>query len=165
MDGQTLNLGNLLLSGGSWHNIPGHDPGSFITAALAAMSEPGWPDRRSLAATMLAREATAATAVGGGIAFPHTLADHEASDLEPFVAVAYPRFRVPWSAPDGLPVYAAFLIWCTDRHDHLRILSSLARLCANPAFRSALADEADIQRLAGFMGPAGTIGSDPSAIL
>jgi len=147
MKGNQIDLAAMLSRGGSWHNIPGKDASAFISAALLAMSGPGWPDRQFLAESMISREKASPTAMGGGLAFPHPLADGPALTGEPFVALAYPRFPVPWGASDGVPVRAAFFVVCGDRHLHLLALSALAKHCARSEVRAALMDEAPVSEL------------------
>ena len=126
--GSQIDLAALLARGNSWHNIPGRDSADFINAALLAMSEPGLPDRRFLAESIIKREQASSTAMGNGLAFPHPLAS--ACDLigESFVAVTYPRFPILWGVPAGIPVRAAFFVVCGDRHEHLLTLSAFAKL-------------------------------------
>jgi PTS system nitrogen regulatory IIA component len=147
MKTNSIDLAAMLSRGNSWHNIPGKDSSSFISAALLAMSEPGMPDRRFLADGMIGREKSSSTAMGGGLAFPHPLATGADLVGESFVAVVYPRFPVPWDAPDGLPVRAAFFVVCGDRHDHLLTLSALAKLCSRIEIKGALLDEAPVSEL------------------
>lgn len=153
LQGTQVELSDLLLRGGSWHNIPGKDAADFIIAALTAMSEPGQPDRRILVAPMIAREAASPTALGDALAFPHPLADGLGMGVEPFVAIAYPRFPVAWGAPDGIPVRAAFFVVCSDRHNHLLTLSALAKHCSREEVRTALMEEATASELATLMVP------------
>ena len=151
MSGKLIDLSLMLTCGGSWHNIPGKDPSSFIAAALKAMSEPGQPDRQYLTEAMIGREKDSPTAMGDSLAFPHPLADGLGILGEPFVAVAYPRFPVPWGAPDGLSVRAAFFVVCGDRHFHLLTLAALAKHCSRNEVRAALMDEAPVSELITLM--------------
>jgi mannitol/fructose-specific phosphotransferase system IIA component len=142
-----IDLPAMLVRGGSWHNVSGKDPSSFITAALMAMRELGQPDRLYLAEAMIGREKASPTAMGDGLAFPHPIADVPTLVGDPFVAVAYPRFPVPWGAPDGMPVMAAFFVVCGDRNYHLLTLSALAKQCSRNELKAALMDEAPISEL------------------
>jgi PTS system nitrogen regulatory IIA component len=151
LHGKQMDLSDMLFRGGSWHNIPGKDAADFITAALTAMSEPGQADRRFLATPMIAREAASPTAMGDALAFPHPLADGLGIVDEPFVAIAYPRFPVAWGAPDGIPVRAAFFVVCSDRHNHLLALSTLAKHCSRKEVQVALMEEASVSELVELM--------------
>jgi len=151
MKSHKIDLLAMLARGGSWHNIPGSDAAGFINAALMAMSDSGPQDRRHLAEAMIRREAASSTSMGEGLAFPHPLAEGLAQVEESFIAVAYPRFPVPWGASDGIPVKAAFLVVCNDRHNHLLALSALAKLCSRNEVKAALMDEAPVSELITLM--------------
>jgi PTS system nitrogen regulatory IIA component len=146
-----VDLSAVLACGGSWHNIPGKSPSDFIFEALHAMSEPGRPNRQHLIEAMVEREKASSTALGVGLAFPHPLIDSLGMIGEPFVAVAYPRFPIPWGASDGIPVRAAFFVVCGDRHIHLLTLSTLAKHCSRNEVKAALMDEAPISELIELM--------------
>ncbi|MFH2114063.1 MAG: PTS sugar transporter subunit IIA [Spirochaetota bacterium] len=115
------------------------------------MSDPGQPDHQFLVESMIGREKASPTAIGGGLAFPHPLADGFGMVGEPFIAVAYPRFSVAWGAPDGIPVRAAFFVVCNDRHYHLLALSALAKQCSRTEVRAALMEEAPVSELIALM--------------
>jgi nitrogen PTS system EIIA component len=146
-----VDLTKMLSLGGSWHNIPGKDAASFITAALQAMSEPGKTDRVQLAAAIISRETTSSTALGDGLAFPHPLSEGFTFVGEPFVAVAYPRFPVLWDATSGVLVKTIFFVVCANRNQHLLTLSELAKQCSRREVKAALRDEAPVKELIELM--------------
>lgn len=148
-----VDLSAMLIRGGSWHNVPGMDPSTFIQNALLAMDEAGISGRISLTEAIIGREKNSPTAMGGGLAFPHPLTRGSETPAESFIAVVYPRFPVPWGASDSVPVHAAFFIICDDRHYHLLALSALAKHCSRNEVKSALMDEAPVSELISLMYP------------
>lgn len=98
------------------------------------------PERsRNTALRLLARrEALGSTAVGHGIAIPHTR-----SLIVPRVQMAYGRLTtpLPWDAPDGRPVRHVFLILAPPvevSNQYLQTLGQVARLARLPDFRASL---------------------------
>jgi fructose PTS system EIIBC or EIIC component len=93
-------------------------------------------DADVLAADALAREATAATGLPGGIAVPHCRSAAVAQASLAFARLSPP---VAFGAPDG-PADLAFLV-ATPEHgdaDHLTLLTALARALAGPRLVPAL---------------------------
>src|SRR4051794_37078002 len=93
-------------------------------------------DVAQLAEDALAREATAATGLNGGIAIPHC---RSAGVDTPTLAFARLEPPVDFGAKDG-PADLAFLIAAPagGDADHLTILTKLARALVKPAFTDAL---------------------------
>lgn len=124
------------------------------SAALAAIagllvSGGGGTDAPRLLAELMAREAMASTGIGEGVAVPHSLSD---SILDTSMAVARLARPIDFDSIDGEPVDLVFLL--TGPHGsatHLQILSKLARLLHDPAFRKAARDAPDGKSLAKLM--------------
>ena len=109
-------------------------------AALAAVTEllvsgGGGTDAPRLLSEILARESLASTGIGEGVAVPHALAD----DIrETAMAVARLAKPIDFDAVDGEPVDLLFLlVGPKGTTAHLQLLSKLARLLHDPAFRKA----------------------------
>jgi PTS system fructose-specific IIC component len=123
----------------------GADKHDVIRGLAALLDEAGRTDDvQQLVDDALAREATSATGLPGGIAIPHcrtTAVD------EPTLAFARLEPRVEFCAKDG-PADLAFLITAPAGGDatHLQLLTQLARALVKPAFTDALrAAETDEQ--------------------
>lgn len=107
-----------------------------LTAALSErLGRPG--DAARFSEAVLAREETAGTGVGDGVAFPHA----EAEGLtEPALAFGRSKAGLDFDAPDGDPARLVFLL-LTPRSDYegsLRLLAGMARLLARPQVRAKL---------------------------
>jgi PTS system nitrogen regulatory IIA component len=107
----------------------------------------GLPPAR-VTASLVAREKLGSTGLGQGIAIPHGRIPQLADAVGAFVRLAHP---IAFDAPDGKPVDQLFVLLvpehATDRH--LQLLSELAQMFSDRAFRARLSDArgaADIER-------------------
>ncbi len=96
-----------------------------------------------LVSALVEREQQGSTAIGSGVAVPHSRL--EFADRE---RLAYGRLASPldWGAPDGLPVRHVFLILAPPvavSNRHLQILAAVARLVRDDGVRERLAGVAD----------------------
>src|SRR3954466_9359050 len=115
----------------------GSDKAEVIHALAAQVAEAGrTQDAAQLARDALAREATSATGLPGGIAIPHC---RTAAVEVPTLAFARLSPPTDFGAKDG-PADLAFLIAAPAEGDatHLTILTKLARALVKPAFTDAL---------------------------
>ena len=90
-----------------------------------------------VAASLAAREKLGSTGLGQGIAIPHGRI-HGLRDAQG--AFARLRKPVPFDAPDGQPVNLIFVLLVPERATdlHLQILSELAQMFSDQAFREQL---------------------------
>ena len=116
----------------------GTDKHDVIRALAAVVDDAGRAtDADQLAEDALAREATAATGLNGGIAIPHC---RSAGVETPTLAFARLSPRVEFGAKDG-PADLAFLIAAPAGGDasHLQVLAKLARALVKKEFTDASA--------------------------
>lgn len=98
---------------------------------------------------LMRRESMGSTAVGQGVAIPHT----RVRDVD-HMLIAYLRLRTPVSfdAPDNLPVRDILVLLAPKQADesHLVILAEAAHMFSNVAFRDRLhrcADPVEVKHL------------------
>ncbi len=121
------------------------------TALFAAMGEvferSSKLPRASVAASLSAREKLGSTGLGQGIAIPHG----RIARL-PEAIGAFARLRVPiaFDAPDGKPVGHIFVLLVPEQatDQHLQLLSELAQMFSERAFRDRLSAAKDDAALA-----------------
>ncbi len=113
--------------------------------------------RGTIIAGLSAREKLGSTGLGQGIAIPHGRLKGLAEARGAFVRLATP---IPFDSPDGKPVSQVFVLLvpeqATDRH--LQLLSELAQMFSERAFRERLAgarDSREVHELIRDWGPAG----------
>ena len=103
--------------------------------------------RASVAASLAAREKLGSTGLGQGIAIPHGRIARLSAAIG-----AFARLRVPiaFDAPDAKPVAQVFVLLVPEQatDQHLQLLSELAQMFSERAFRDRLAAAKDGDTLA-----------------
>lgn len=115
----------------------GADASSVVAALATRVADAGRATSAdALAADVMAREATSATGLPGGIAIPHCRSE---AVTEPTLAFARLEPRADFGAPDG-GADLVFLIAAPAGTDasHLALLSTLARALVRAEFTAAL---------------------------
>ena len=104
-------------------------PGAAVTASLAA------------------REKLGSTGLGQGIAIPHGRIRGLAQAIGGFARLAH---GIDFEAPDGKPVTQVFILLVPEQatDQHLQLLSELAQMFSERAFRDRLAGAVDSTALA-----------------
>jgi fructose PTS system EIIBC or EIIC component len=129
----------------------GTDKHEVIRALAAVVAAAGrTPDADGLADDALAREATSATGLPGGIAIPHCRTEHV--DV-PTLVFARLEPTVDFGAKDG-PADLAFLIAAPAAGDatHLQLLTQLARSLVKKDFTDALRGAATPEEIVQIVG-------------
>lgn len=95
---------------------------------------------------LFAREKLGSTGLGQGVAIPHGRAKGLRDTLGAFVRLQTP---LPFDAPDGLPVSLMFALLVPEQANekHLEILSELAQMFSDSAFREKLSSEDDPEKI------------------
>lgn len=96
--------------------------------------------------SLFAREKLGSTGLGQGIAIPHGRIKGLTHALGAFVR---PRQPIPFDAPDGKPVAQIFVLLVPEHatEEHLQLLSELAEMFSERAFRDQLAGATDAKSL------------------
>ena len=91
--------------------------------------------------SLFAREKLGSTGLGQGIAIPHGRIKGLKEAVGAMIRMHEP---IPFDAPDGQPVRLIFILLVPERATdlHLQILSELAQMFSDPAFRERLAGAA-----------------------
>ena len=89
--------------------------------------------------SLFARERLGSTGLGQGVAIPHGRIKGLKEAVAAFVRVAEP---VPFDAPDGQPVSVMIFLLVPEQasQQHLDLLSELAQMLSDKAFRQSLID-------------------------
>jgi mannitol/fructose-specific phosphotransferase system IIA component (Ntr-type) len=134
--------------------LPGSPSKALVIAALAdlAIGDLAPHDRVTFIRSALEREDVTTTAIGNGVAIPHT---RTAALQRCRVAIGVMPGGVAWGAADGRPVQLAVLIAAreSDHSEHLRLMASIAMRVRRPGLADAVAGcqerEAVVRLLAG----------------
>jgi len=110
--------------------------------AVAALFAKGGLDAASIAGSLMAREKLGSTGLGQGIAIPHGRIKGLKEARGAFVRLREP---VAFDAPDGKPVSQVFVLLVPEQATdlHLQLLSELAQMFSERAFRDRLAAATD----------------------
>ena len=92
--------------------------------------------------SLFARERLGSTGLGQGVAIPHGRIKGLKEAVAAFVRVAEP---IPFDAPDGQPVAVMIFLLVPEQASqaHLDLLSELAQMLSDRAFRQSLLDAPD----------------------
>src|SRR5471032_740718 len=93
--------------------------------------------RSTVSDNLFARERLGSTGLGHGVAVPHGRVKGLKAPLAAFVRLAQP---IPFESPDGEPVSLLVFLLVPDHvtQQHLEILSEVAEMFSDEAFRSVL---------------------------
>jgi PTS system nitrogen regulatory IIA component len=98
--------------------------------------------RSTVSDNLFARERLGSTGLGHSVAVPHGRIKGLKAPLAAFVRLADP---IPFESPDGEPVKLLIFLLIPDNvtQQHLEILSEIAEMFSDPAFREALSTMED----------------------
>jgi len=126
-----------------------HSKKRLFEQAAASISAEFDLDQESVYRSLLAREKLGSTAVGHGVAIPHS---RMSGCSEPLGCLILLSEGIDFSAPDGADVEIAFILLVPEAatQDHLDLLASLANAFSDADMRDRLkkADSAGDARLA-----------------
>ena len=125
-----------------------HSKKRLFEQAAASISAEFDLDQESVYRSLLAREKLGSTAIGHGVAIPHS---RMSGCSEPLGCLILLSEGVDFGAPDGAEVEIAFILLVPEAatQDHLDLLASLANAFSNADIRDRLkkADRAGDARL------------------
>jgi PTS system nitrogen regulatory IIA component len=89
---------------------------------------------------LFARERLGSTGLGHGVAIPHGRIEGLKAPMAAFIRLSEP---IPFESPDGQPVKLLVFLLIPDyiTQQHLEILSEIAEMFSDDAFRESLMDE------------------------
>lgn len=98
--------------------------------------------RSTVSENLFARERLGSTGLGHGVAVPHGRIKGLKAPLALFMRLSDP---IPFESPDGEPVKLLIFLLIPDHvtQQHLEILSEIAEMFSDNAFRAELVTEAD----------------------
>ena len=94
---------------------------------------------------LFASERLGSTGLGHGVAVPHGRIKGSKSLKSPLAAFVRLSEPIPFESPDGKPVNLLFFLLIPDHvtQQHLEILSEIAEMFSDDAFRTALSTDPD----------------------
>lgn len=114
--------------GGVLSSVPGLTKEEVIRNSVDTIASHLDLDADVLAEMLLDRERLQSTALGEGIALPHTR-DFLLDSHFDAVTVVFPEKELEYGALDGEPVHTLFFLFACDDKRHLNLLSKIALFC------------------------------------
>jgi len=136
-----------LQAGGVFYRVSGCDKESALREVVQVLRLPDQVDREFLVRVLLAREAIAPTAVGGGIAIPHVRNPVVLHVAQPSLALCFLDQAIEYGALDGKPVDTLFTIISPTTRAHLHLMSRLAFVLRDAEAVGAVSRKASRQEI------------------
>jgi PTS system nitrogen regulatory IIA component len=152
--------------GGIHYGLQDTNKERALRALVQILPLPDSVDRELLLRLFLAREASASTAIGDGIAIPHVRNPIVLHVVRPALALAFLKRPVHFGALDGKPVHVLFSIISPTNRSHLQLISRLSFALHDSQLRETVVRQAaqdeilqEIRRVEASMGvPAADMG-------
>jgi len=135
-------LSEALEAGGIHYKLEDTSKDRAIRALVQVLPLPEDVDRELLLRLFLAREASASTAIGDGIAIPHVRNPIVLHVTQPAVTLAFLSQPVDFGALDGKPVHVLFSIISPTNRSHLQLISRLSFALHDGKLRETVARQA-----------------------
>jgi nitrogen PTS system EIIA component len=132
------NLSVALNAGGIHYRVEGNSKEAVLKNVVELMKLPPEVDKEFLLQVILAREAMASTAIGGGVAIPHVRNPIVLHITEPVVSLCFLEQPIDFDSLDGKPVNCLFTLVSPSVKMHLFLLSRLAYVLRDDVFRNVL---------------------------
>lgn len=154
-------LADALEVGGIHYQLADSTRDCALRALVQVLPLPSNVDRELLLRLFLAREESASTAIGDGIAIPHVRNPIVMHVTRPAVTLAFLSQPVDFGALDGKPVRVLFSIISPTNRNHLQLLSRLSFALHDDRLRQTVVRQApredilqEFQRVEASMGAA-----------
>lgn len=133
-----FNLFRALLKGIVLDRIHANHQFELIEIATQHIAQMLDLDSKTLALLLIEREKMMSTAIGNGIAVPHTRDFLVPSHLDT-VSLVHPLHPINFDALDKQPVHSCFFLFASNPKNHLRLLAKIASFCQVQEHRELLA--------------------------
>jgi PTS system nitrogen regulatory IIA component len=141
-DEPSPSLSQALEAGGIFYQLEDTNKDRALRALVRILPLPEGIDRELLLRLFLAREASASTAIGDGIAIPHVRNPIVLHVARPAITLAFLSQPVDFGALDGKPVHVLFSIISPTNRTHLQLLSQLSYALHDGKLREAVVRQA-----------------------
>ncbi len=135
-------LADALEAGGIHYGLEDTSKHRALRALVEVLPLPSGVDRELLLRLFLAREASASTAIGDGIALPHVRNPIVLQVARPTITLAFLARPIDFAALDGKPVHVLFSLISPTTHAHLQLLSRLSFALHDGKLREAVVRQA-----------------------
>lgn len=131
-------------------DISGMNKEEVIQKTMQYMGQRFDLDPEVLTDLFMDRERMMSTALGHGIAVPHTR-DFLLDTHYDVMMVVYPKHPIDYGALDGEPVHTLFFLFASEDRHHLNLLAKVAHINANEKTRAFFRTKPSKERLLDFV--------------
>jgi PTS system nitrogen regulatory IIA component len=131
-------LATALEAGGIFYKLDGPTKEAALRALVDVLPLPDGSDRGTLLRLFMAREASASTAIGDGIALPHVRNPIVLNVTMPLIALGFLERPIDFGALDGKPVQVLFSLISPTMRCHLQLLARLSFALHDARFKEAV---------------------------
>jgi PTS system nitrogen regulatory IIA component len=131
-------LAAALQRGGIHHHVPGHDRDAVLAAIVERMPFITADDRELIVEMLRAREATASTAVGDGIAIPHVRSPLVMNGTPGALTLCTLDQPVDFGGQSRGAVHTIFTMMSPTVRAHIQLLAALAAALHDAEFKAAV---------------------------
>lgn len=135
-------LEGALEAGGIFYQVKDTSKELALRALVDCLPLPEGVDRELLLRLFLAREASASTAIGDGVAMPHVRNPIVLHVERPMVTLCFLERPVDFGALDGKPVRVLFSLICPTMRSHLQTISRLSYALHDKGFKEVVMRQA-----------------------
>ncbi len=136
-----------LEAGGIHYRLQDTNKERALRSLVQVLPLPTGMDRELLLRLFLAREASASTAIGDGIALPHVRNPIVLNVPRPMISLCFLEKPIDFGALDGKPVQVLFSLISPTNRSHLQLLSRLSFALHDGKFRAAVVGQAPAEEI------------------
>jgi PTS system nitrogen regulatory IIA component len=140
-------LADALAAGGIHYRLKSSSKDAALRALVDVLPLPEGTDRELLLRLFQAREASASTGIGDGIALPHVRNPIVLNVDRPTITLCCLEQPVDFGALDGKPVVALFSMICPTTRTHLQLLARLAYALHDPLLKAQVLGAAPAEQI------------------
>ncbi len=133
--------------GGVFYRVSGENKADALREVVEMLRVPDEVDRDFLLRVLLAREAIASTAIGGGIAIPHVRNPVVLHVGRPSLALCFLERPIEYGALDGKPVHTLFTIISPTTRAHLHLMAKLSFVLRDEGVMNAVLQQESRQEI------------------
>lgn len=148
---KAVNLYGLLNTGGVIPDIQGKTVKDVLRNAILTIKTPASLKKEDIIKALLSREEMMTTAVGRGIAVPHSRKPIVTAAFDEQISICYLKNPVDFDALDRKPVKTLFIILTGSPRRHLDALSKISYLCHLDSFVDMLNRQASKEEILQFI--------------
>lgn len=142
-----VDIAQLFARGGLYKNIAGTTAEELFASLSKTILLPEELDSEKFYEALCLREKISTTAVGNGIAIPHSRLPILKNDDEQRISICYLKEPVDMGAADKRKVFVMLVVLTSNMQTHMKIISKIAELLKKSEIRKALEAHVELDDL------------------